>query len=347
MSSTINSNLSELDQLLQDLNSAHFLDEVNRRTNSNQSQFVNGNSQRVVTSPGQVPSSTGSQSVQPPVAPKPNRVETNNRANVDAMLHELDHGVPPPPVGASVGALPPLNVTLPPLTKAYGEPITPPFPVPPTGPGNFYEDALYDDPQEFKSSANTTVVTGSSSSGSSSNAGVQMMSHRGHSVPDSQRRFVHESSPIPVIVISEPASVSEETGHRQPPLPSPPLPMPPSYSASVGKDPYEDPRQTGATTQMSSTTLSRSESNPEIPPPRPVLPKEFRYQALKRPPKQPKSVPSSRGFSHRWSVDGSGRYNERVYICIGIDVLLYVCSFVQQLTSPLYRYTACTCHRHI
>ncbi|XP_052832710.1 PDZ and LIM domain protein Zasp isoform X1 [Octopus bimaculoides] len=254
MSSTINSNLSELDQLLQDLNSAHFLDEVNRRTNSNQSQFVNGNSQRVVTSPGQVPSSTGSQSVQPPVAPKPNRVETNNRANVDAMLHELDHGVPPPPVGASVGALPPLNVTLPPLTKAYGEPITPPFPVPPTGPGNFYEDALYDDPQEFKSSANTTVVTGSSSSGSSSNAGVQMMSHRGHSVPDSQRRFVHESSPIPVIVISEPASVSEETGHRQPPLPSPPLPMPPSYSASVGKDPYEDPRQTGATTQMSSTT---------------------------------------------------------------------------------------------
>ncbi|XP_029650836.1 transforming growth factor beta-1-induced transcript 1 protein isoform X3 [Octopus sinensis] len=254
MSSTINSNLSELDQLLQDLNSAHFLDEVNRRTNSNQSQFVNGNSQRVVTSPGQVPSSTGSQPVQPPVAPKPNRVETNNRANVDAMLHELDHGVPPPPAGASVGALPPLNVTLPPLTKAYGEPITPPFPVPPTGPGNFYEDALYDDPQEFKSSANTTVVTGSSSSASSSNAGAQMMSNRGHSVPDSQRRFVHESSPIPVIVISEPASVSEETGHRQPPLPSPPLPMPPSYSASVGEDPYEDPRQTGATTQMSSTT---------------------------------------------------------------------------------------------
>ncbi|XP_029650840.1 paxillin isoform X6 [Octopus sinensis] len=101
MSSTINSNLSELDQLLQDLNSAHFLDEVNRRTNSNQSQFVNGNSQRVVTSPGQVPSSTGSQPVQPPVAPKPNRVETNNRANVDAMLHELDHGVPPPPAGSS------------------------------------------------------------------------------------------------------------------------------------------------------------------------------------------------------------------------------------------------------
>ncbi|XP_036369078.1 transforming growth factor beta-1-induced transcript 1 protein isoform X2 [Octopus sinensis] len=268
MSSTINSNLSELDQLLQDLNSAHFLDEVNRRTNSNQSQFVNGNSQRVVTSPGQVPSSTGSQPVQPPVAPKPNRVETNNRANVDAMLHELDHGVPPPPAGASVGALPPLNVTLPPLTKAYGEPITPPFPVPPTGPGNFYEDALYDDPQEFKSSANTTVVTGSSSSASSSNAGAQMMSNRGHSVPDSQRRFVHESSPIPVIVISEPASVSEETGHRQPPLPSPPLPMPPSYSASVGEDPYEDPRQTGATTQMSSTTSSKTSCHR----PSPLLP---------------------------------------------------------------------------
>ncbi|XP_029650842.1 paxillin isoform X7 [Octopus sinensis] len=105
MSSTINSNLSELDQLLQDLNSAHFLDEVNRRTNSNQSQFVNGNSQRVVTSPGQVPSSTGSQPVQPPVAPKPNRVETNNRANVDAMLHELDHGVPPPPAGRQMAGV--------------------------------------------------------------------------------------------------------------------------------------------------------------------------------------------------------------------------------------------------
>lgn len=68
-------------------------------TTANQSQFVNGNSQRVITSPGQVPPSTGSQSGQPPVAPKPNRVETNNRANVDAMLHELDHGVPPPPAG--------------------------------------------------------------------------------------------------------------------------------------------------------------------------------------------------------------------------------------------------------
>ena len=39
MSSTVNSNLSELDQLLQDLNSAQFIDQVNRRNACESNSF--------------------------------------------------------------------------------------------------------------------------------------------------------------------------------------------------------------------------------------------------------------------------------------------------------------------
>lgn len=126
MSSTVNSNLSELDQLLQDLNSAQFIDQVNRRNAStNQNQMVNGNSQRVVSAP--VPPSPTSTTVppgQPPVGPKPTRVESSNRCQMNPLLHEMENVVPPP-----MGPPPPPPSQT--ITRSLGgsSPPVPPFPV--------------------------------------------------------------------------------------------------------------------------------------------------------------------------------------------------------------------------
>ncbi|XP_050408909.1 leupaxin isoform X1 [Patella vulgata] len=74
MSGELSSNLSELDQLLQDLNSAQFMNEVDKK-NAVNSPVVNGMNRGP-----------------PNVAPKP--VRANERATVESLLNELDSSVP-------------------------------------------------------------------------------------------------------------------------------------------------------------------------------------------------------------------------------------------------------------
>ncbi|XP_046551095.1 leupaxin-like isoform X1 [Haliotis rubra] len=73
--SQLSSNLSELDQLLQDLNSAQFLSEVEKKSSGGKEPIVNGT--------GRAP---------PPVAPKPTR--PSERATVESLLDELEVSVP-------------------------------------------------------------------------------------------------------------------------------------------------------------------------------------------------------------------------------------------------------------
>ncbi|XP_067650259.1 paxillin-like isoform X1 [Haliotis asinina] len=75
--SQLSSNLSELDQLLQDLNSAQFLSEVEKKSTGGKEPIVNGT--------GRAP---------PPVAPKPTR--PSERATVESLLDELEVSVPSP-----------------------------------------------------------------------------------------------------------------------------------------------------------------------------------------------------------------------------------------------------------
>ncbi|KAL5015690.1 hypothetical protein ScPMuIL_005279 [Solemya velum] len=76
--SALGNNLSELDQLLEDLNSAQFMAEVDRRQVATQN-MVNGGSRQ--------------QPPPPPVAPKPARHE---RSSVDNLLDQLESSVPAP-----------------------------------------------------------------------------------------------------------------------------------------------------------------------------------------------------------------------------------------------------------
>ncbi|XP_025089653.1 leupaxin-like isoform X1 [Pomacea canaliculata] len=89
--SALSSNLSELDQLLQDLNSAQFLAEVDRKsvsTRGSEPSVVNGVSNSVV-----IGSSSGGGRGPPPVAPKPTK--PTERATVESLLEELESSVPP------------------------------------------------------------------------------------------------------------------------------------------------------------------------------------------------------------------------------------------------------------
>ncbi|OWF55345.1 Paxillin [Mizuhopecten yessoensis] len=82
--STLTNNLSELDQLLQDLNSAQFMAEVDKRNVSNQ-HIVNGGG-------GGNGGNGGKARPPPPVAPKPARNE--NRNTVDNLLDQLESALP-------------------------------------------------------------------------------------------------------------------------------------------------------------------------------------------------------------------------------------------------------------
>ncbi|KAL3858007.1 hypothetical protein ACJMK2_012625 [Sinanodonta woodiana] len=74
---SISNNLSELDQLLQDLNSSQFLAEVDKKHPPSAKTIPNGS--------GRAP---------PPVAPKPNRDRALNNATVDSLLDQLECAVP-------------------------------------------------------------------------------------------------------------------------------------------------------------------------------------------------------------------------------------------------------------
>ncbi|XP_041350215.1 paxillin-like isoform X2 [Gigantopelta aegis] len=81
--SQLSSNLTELDQLLQDLNSAQFIADIDKK-NTGPEPIVNG------SSTGRIP---------PQVAPKP--VRTTERATVESLLDELECTVPPGSQGGS------------------------------------------------------------------------------------------------------------------------------------------------------------------------------------------------------------------------------------------------------
>lgn len=109
--SALSNNLSELDQLLQDLNSAQFLADVDRKstvgrdTGGGNSGLVNG---IAVNSSGAGNSSVnvgviggGGKAPPPPVAPKPTK--PSERATVESLLDELESAVPPPNRGGPAG----------------------------------------------------------------------------------------------------------------------------------------------------------------------------------------------------------------------------------------------------
>lgn len=93
--STLTNNLSELDQLLQDLNSAQFMAEVDKRNVSNQ-HIVNGGGGGggggIEVNGGGGVNGGGKARPPPPVAPKPNRNE--NRNTVDNLLDQLESALP-------------------------------------------------------------------------------------------------------------------------------------------------------------------------------------------------------------------------------------------------------------
>ncbi|XP_035827386.1 paxillin isoform X2 [Aplysia californica] len=82
--SALSNNLSELDQLLQDLNSAQFMAEVDRKSSGpvNDGPAVNG--------------VDGNRQPPPPVAPKPALTRPGQRTSVDNLLDELEGTGPPP-----------------------------------------------------------------------------------------------------------------------------------------------------------------------------------------------------------------------------------------------------------
>lgn len=99
--SALSSNLSELDQLLQDLNSAQFLAEVDRKSGAPRAadgSLVNGVSVNVNTSSSSSSKiggggGSGGGKAPPPIAPKPTR--PSERATVESLLDELESAVPP------------------------------------------------------------------------------------------------------------------------------------------------------------------------------------------------------------------------------------------------------------
>lgn len=100
--SALSNNLSELDQLLQDLNSAQFLADVDRKSavgrdasgsgGGGSSGLVNGIAVNSSSSSNTVSVGGGSGKAPPPVAPKPTK--PSERATVESLLDELESAVP-------------------------------------------------------------------------------------------------------------------------------------------------------------------------------------------------------------------------------------------------------------
>lgn len=97
--SALSTNLSELDQLLQDLNSAQFQAEVDRKSSAVSSGgLVNG---VTVNNNNSINSGGAGVKLAPPVAPKPTK--PTERATVESLLDELESAVPPARTGPGQG----------------------------------------------------------------------------------------------------------------------------------------------------------------------------------------------------------------------------------------------------
>ncbi|KAK7087682.1 hypothetical protein V1264_021699 [Littorina saxatilis] len=94
--SALSNNLSELDQLLQDLNSAQFLSDVDKKSAVSRDSSGSGgglvNGAVVNNNNNSFNTSLGGK-VPPPVAPKPTK--PSERATVESLLDELESAVPP------------------------------------------------------------------------------------------------------------------------------------------------------------------------------------------------------------------------------------------------------------
>ncbi|XP_076108078.1 leupaxin-like isoform X3 [Mytilus galloprovincialis] len=110
--SSISNNLTELDQLLQDLNSAQFMAEVDKRNSANQPLQQNG----VINDSNKPPA--------PQVAPKPNRSEKRN--TVDNLLDQLENALPDGPRRSEEATY---DYTLSHTANNAGFPQSPPPPV--------------------------------------------------------------------------------------------------------------------------------------------------------------------------------------------------------------------------
>ncbi|ESO97385.1 hypothetical protein LOTGIDRAFT_187724 [Lottia gigantea] len=200
----LSSNLSELDQLLQDLNSAQFMNEVDKKN------AVNG------------PVINGINKAPPPsVAPKP--VRANERATVESLLNELDTSVPHQHHGNNMRGdnYTEVSQTTVQQYKQYNEPQSPVRPYQGASTATKELDDLMSSLSEFKSTSSHIAASNKMSKYKrSSHQPQQIQSEPAYAKPQKSRNY---SSNGP----SSPPGQQSPHGHYSPVGPrSPSSPVP-------------------------------------------------------------------------------------------------------------------------